>query len=58
MKKSLKNGMAEFEEKQKKALTLSIEDLSALSDDDLFLAVIARTENKVNGFDDLDKGVN
>ena len=58
IKKNLKNGMAEFEEKQKKALTLSIEDLSALSDDDLFLAVIARTENKVNGFDDLEKGVN
>lgn len=45
MKNNLKKGMAEVEEKQKKALTLSIEDLSALPDDDLFLAVIARTEN-------------
>ena len=58
MKKSFKKGMAEFEEKQKNALSLSIEDLSALPDDDLFLAVIARTENKVDGFDDWEKGVN
>ncbi len=57
MKKQLKNSLAEFENKQARSSSLSEEELSALSDDDLLFAVMARTEKKVEGFDDLRKGV-
>ena len=56
MKKQLKNSMAEYEKKQVQSLSMSAEELTALSDDDLLFAVIARTEKKVDDFDDLGKG--
>lgn len=56
MKKQLKNSMAEYERKQVQSLSMSAEELTALSDDDLLFAVIARTEKKVDDFDDLEKG--
>ena len=58
MKKQLKNSIAEYEKKQVQSLSLSSEELTALSDDDLLFAVIARTEKKVDEFADLEKGVN
>ena len=58
MKKALKKSMEEFEEKQKKALSLSVDALSALPDEDLILAVIARIENIIEKYDDWESGVN
>ncbi len=56
MKKQFKNSMAEYEKKQVQSLSMSAEELTALSDDDLLFAVIAKTEKKVDDFDDLEKG--
>ena len=37
---------------------MTVEDLSSLSDDELFEAVTARTERKVDSFDEWEDGVN
>ena len=50
MKKQLKKSVAESIEKDAQSLTMSANELSALSDDDLFFAVLARTEKKVDGY--------
>ncbi|MGM9667842.1 MAG: hypothetical protein ACI3XN_07305, partial [Eubacteriales bacterium] len=47
MKKQSKKSVAKSIEKDAQSLTMSTNELSALSDDDLFFAVLARTEKKV-----------
>lgn len=39
-------------------LDMSTEDLSALSDDELYEAVIFRIDSKVNEYDDIEEGIN
>ena len=56
MKKQLKYSMAEYEKKQAQSLSLSLEEFTALSDDDLIFVALARTEKKVDEFDDLKNG--
>ena len=57
-RKELKKSIAEAKENEARYLTMSIEELSALSDDELFEAVASRTESKVDNFEDLADGVN
>ena len=58
LKKELKKSIAEAKENEARYLAMSLEDLSALSDDELFHAIVSRTENKVGSFADWADGVN
>ena len=57
-KKELKRSIKETQEIEKRYLTMTTDELSALSDDELFAAIVARTESKVDSFDELEDGVN
>ena len=51
---------AKIENQQKESayLNMSHDDMSKLSDDELFQAVLSRTEHKVNSFAEWEKGIN
>jgi len=57
-RKELKNSIEEAKENEKHYLEMTAEELSALSDDELFEAVVTRTESKVYSFDEWEDGVN
>ncbi len=57
-KKELKRSIEEAKENEKRYLEMSTDELSVLSDDELFEAVTARTESKVDGFDEWEDGLN
>ena len=57
-RKELKRSIEEAKENEKRYLTMLTDELSALSDDELFEAVTARTESKVDSFDEWEDGVN
>ena len=57
-RKELKKSIEEAKENEKRYLEMTVEELSALSDDELFEAVTARTERKVDSFDEWEDGVN
>ena len=57
-KKELKKSITEAKENEARYLAMTLEDLSALSDDELFEAVVIRTESKVSRFEDWTDGVN
>ena len=57
-RKELKRSIEEAKENQKRYLAMTTDELSALSDDGLFEAVTARTESKVDSFDEWKDGVN
>ena len=57
-KKELKRSIKETQENEKRYLTMTTDELSALSDDELFSAIVARTESKVDSFDEWEDGVN
>ena len=57
-RKELKKCLIEQKEKEARYSAMSTEELSVLLDDDLFDAVVYRTEGKVTAFDDLADGVN
>ena len=57
-RKELKRSIAEAKENEMRYLAMTTDDLSALSDDELFTAVTARTESKVDSFDEWEDGVN
>ena len=57
-KKELKRSIKETQENEKRYLTMTTDELSALSDDELFSAIVARTESKVDRFDEREDGVN
>ena len=57
-RKELKKSIEEAKENEKRYLEMTVEELSALSDDELFEAVTARTESKVDSFDEWECGVN
>ena len=57
-KKKLKRSIKETQENEKRYLTMTTDELSALSDDELFEAIVARTESKVDSFDEWEDGVN
>ena len=54
---SAKRLMREYEDRNKAYLTMPHSGLKALTDNELFSAVLARTEAKVDRFDDLIDGV-
>ena len=56
--KELKRIIKETQENEKRYLTMTTDELSALSDDELFAAIVARTESKVDSFDEWEDGVN
>ncbi len=56
-KKDLKNIMKEAKEKSFRYLEMTTDELALLSDDDLFEAVVLRTEKKVDGFEALEDGI-
>ena len=57
-KKELKRSIKETQENEKRYLTMTTDELSELSDDELFVAIVARTESKVDSFDEWEDGVN
>ena len=57
-RKELKKSIEEAKENEKRYLEMTVEELSALSDDELFEAVTARTESKVDSLDEWEDGVN
>ena len=57
-KKELKKSIKESKEKEMFYLSMSNEDMASLSDDELFEAVLSRTEHKVDSFDEWEDGVN
>lgn len=57
-KKELKKSIAEAQREEALYLQMSLDNLSALSDDELFRAAVARTEHRVDGFDNWKDGVN
>ena len=57
-KKELKRSIKETQENEKRYLTMTTDELSALSDDELFAAIAARTESKVDSFGEWEDGVN
>ena len=57
-RKELKKSIEEAKENEKHYLEMTVEELFALSDDELFEAVTVRTENKVDSFDEWEDGVN
>ena len=58
LRKELKKSIKEAKENEKRYLEMTVEELSALSGDELFEAVTARTEKKVDSFDEWEDGVN
>ena len=56
--KMLKSSLNEMKEKEERSLKYSTEELSALSDADLFWAVMCRTEHQVETYDKWEDGVN
>ena len=58
LKKELKRSIEEARANEKRFLEMTQDELSALSDDELFEAVVARTERKVDSFDEWEDGVN
>ena len=56
-RKELKKSIEEAQENERRYLEMTTDELSALSDEELFDAVTARTENKVDIFDELEDGV-
>ncbi|MBR6558876.1 MAG: DUF4375 domain-containing protein [Clostridia bacterium] len=57
-RKELKKSIEESKEKEILYLSMSSEDMVSLSDDELFEAVLSRTEHKVDSFDEWEYGVN
>ena len=57
-RKELKKSIKELKEKEMLYLSMSNEDMASLSDDELFEAVLSRTEHKVDSFDEWEEGVN
>ncbi len=57
-KKELKKNMRETAENEKRYLEMNAEDLSVLSDDELFEAITARTDSKVDRYNECEGGVN
>lgn len=57
-RKSFKTDLKEQMEREAMYLKMSAEELSALSDDELFSAVWERTENIVSSYEDISKGFN
>lgn len=57
-RKELKKSIEEAKENEKRYLAMTTDELSFLSDDELFEAVTLRTEGKVDSFDELEDGVN
>ena len=57
-RKELKKSIEEAKKNETRYLEMTEEELSALSDDELFEAVTARTESKVDSFDEWEDGVN
>ena len=57
-KKELKRSIKETQENENRYLTMTTDELSVLSDDELFEAIVARTESKVDSFDEWEDGVN
>lgn len=58
LRKELKRSIAEAKENEKRYLEMTMDELSALSDDELFEAVTARTESIVDSFGAWEDGVN
>lgn len=56
--KELKRSIAEAKEEDERYLTMTTEEVAALSDEDLLEAAIIRTENAVQTFDEWEDGVN
>lgn len=54
--KSIVVSAKEERKKGKLYLNMSKEDMASLSDEDLFEAAVIRTDNKVDGFDDIEEG--
>lgn len=57
-KKSLAYAIKDFEKRNKQYLSMPISELEALTDYELFTAALARTEVKVNEYEDIIAGVN
>ena len=57
-RKELRRSIEEAKENEMRYLAMTTDELSALSDDELFTAVTARTESKVDSFDEWEDGVN
>ena len=55
--KEIKRIVVEEKEREKRFLAMSSEELSALSDDELLGAVVARAERKVESFDEIEEGL-
>lgn len=58
LRKELKRSIAEAKENETRYLKMTMDELSGLSDDELFEAVTARTESIVDRFDKWEDGVN
>ncbi len=58
LRKELKKSIEELKEKESLYLSMSHEDMASLSDDELFEAVLSRTEHKVDSFDEWEDGIN
>lgn len=56
--KELKKSIEEAKENEARYLAMTTDELSALSDDELFEAIVSRTEYKVEQFDEWEDGVN
>lgn len=57
-RKEFKRSMEQVKENEKRYIKMTADELVALSDDELFDAVTARTENKVDRFDEWEDGLN
>ncbi len=57
-RKELKKSIEESKEKESLYLNMSNEDMASLSDDELFEAVLSRTEHRVDSFNEWEDGVN
>ena len=55
-RKELKKSIVEAKENEARYLAMSVEELSALSDDELFDAVDSRVENRIDGYKKLEEG--
>jgi len=58
IRKSLKSSLNDMKEKEERSLNYSTEELTTLSDTDLFWAVTYRTEHQVDSYDKWEDGVN
>jgi len=57
-RKEFKESIKKSKEKEMLYLSMSNEDMAFLSDDELFAAVLFRTEQKVDSFDEWEDGIN